>query len=102
VADPIHVHSQFDPEQRAIALVEEIEREALDEDMVASSLQRMMAVFQSRIGRSEQIINEERAAAVKEKRSDRLRERKKGVEPQRPGGPKVQLVPPHALAAGTH
>lgn len=101
--DPIHVHSQFDPEQRAMAIVEEVEREALDEDMVSSTLQRMMQLFASRCQRADEIINTTRVEQVRAARSERLREKQKGVAPQLPKG-RVQIVPPGALRAvnGAH
>jgi hypothetical protein len=104
MADPIHVHSQFDPEARAIAIVEEVEREALDEDMVSATLQRMMQVFGSRCERSNVLINEARVAQVKEERGRRLRAHEKGVKAQPPKPNLVQVPEPRALKAvnGSH
>jgi len=81
MADPIHVHSQFDPEQRAVAIVDEVEREALDEDMVSSTLRRMMEVFAQRMRVCDDRVNAERVIAVKAARSERLRSNQKGVVP---------------------
>lgn len=77
----LHSHTDFDPEERAVAIVTELEREVLDEDQLHGALSAMVAVFESRQAVAIERVNEESRNRTLDRRRERDRAKVKGVTP---------------------
>lgn len=86
----LHPNTDFSPQERAVALVEELEREALDENMVHSALGAAIEVMRSRQQVSEKLLQEAHEARVHDNRRELLAAKVKGVRPQPRGGGLIQ------------
>lgn len=77
----LHANTDFDPEARAIAIVTELEKEALDEDQLHGALQKMVEVFASRQAVAVERVSDEARKRTVERRRDREQAKIKGVTP---------------------
>lgn len=77
----MHRNTTFDPQERAIAIVTELEREALDEDMMHHAMQQMVEIFASRQAVCIERVREEQRSRTLERRRDRDNANVKGITP---------------------
>jgi hypothetical protein len=95
----LHENTPFDTDAKAHALVEELEHEALDEDMVALGIENIITVLRSRQEVAVQKVQEERHGRLLDSRRAMLKAKVKGVKPVTPGGSKLQLVDSPVIAS---
>lgn len=88
----LHENSEFDVAARMHAFVAELEREALDEDMVGAALQQALAVLDSRVQVAREICARANAERVMDQRNAKLKSKVKGVKHIAPGDQRVQLA----------
>lgn len=86
----LHSNTTFDPEERAIAIVAELEKEVLDDDMLCYALTLMAQAFEDRMKASHEKTNDEHRQRVMERRRDRLAAKIKGIPAMQPKGNIIQ------------
>ena len=86
----LHSNTLFDPEDRAVAIITELEKEVLDEDQLHQALQTMIEVFESRQAAAAERIREEARQRVMDRRRDREQAKVKGIKPVPPRGNVIQ------------
>ena len=86
----LHANTDFDPEMQAVAIVEELEREALDENMMHAALHQFTDILSQRSMVSEGILQKENENRVLDNRRELMAAKVKGVKPVPRGGGVIQ------------
>jgi hypothetical protein len=88
----LHDNTEFDADAEAVAFVERLEREALDEDQVIGACNRVMEILGSRAQAATESIKADLSARIIDGRRAKVKAGIKGVKPMPFGDQKVQLA----------